>query len=51
MNDSIDSGNFSVSGYVLLIPKYSSTHIHGLVVYVKEGRPFARDLPLKNSDN
>ena len=49
MNDSIDSGNFSVSGYVLLIPKYSSTHIHGLVVYVKEGRPFARDLPLKNS--
>ena len=51
MNDSIDSGNFSVSGYVLLIPKYSSTHIHGLVVYVKEGHPFARDLPLKNSDN
>ena len=36
-DDSIDSGNFSVRGYLLLIQKDSSTHIHGLVVYVKEG--------------
>ena len=27
----------------------SSTHMHGLAVYVKEGQPFARDLSLENS--
>ena len=35
-DDSIDSGNFSVSGD-LLIRKDSITHMHGLAVYVKEG--------------
>ena len=49
LNDSIDSGNFSVKGYVLLIRKDSSTHMHGLGVYVKEGLPFAQDLSLENS--
>ena len=49
LDDSIDSGNFSVRGYLLLIRKGSSTHMHGLAVYVKEGLPFARDLPLENS--
>ena len=44
MDDSIDSGNFSVRGYLPLIWKDSSTHMHGLAVYVKEGLPFARDL-------
>ena len=43
------SGNFSVTGYPPLIRKYSSTHTHGLAVYVKEGLPFARDLSLENS--
>ena len=47
--DSIDSANFSVRGYPPLIRKDSSTHMHGLAVYVKEGLPFARDLSLKNS--
>ena len=47
--DSIDSGDFSVTGYLPLIRKDSSTHMHGLAVYVKEGLPFARDLSLKNS--
>ena len=37
LDDSIDSGNFSVTGYLPLIWKDSSTHIHGLTVYVKEG--------------
>ena len=46
---SIDSGNFSVRGYLPLIRKDSSTHMHGLAVYVKEGLPFARDLSLENS--
>ena len=46
---SIDSGNFSVKGYLLLIQKYFSTHMHGLAVYVKEGVSFAQDLSLKNS--
>ena len=49
LHDSIDSGNFSVRGYLPLIRKDSSTHMHGLAVYVKEGLPFARDLSLENS--
>ena len=49
LDDSIDSGNFSVRGYLPLIRKDSSTHMHDLAVYVKEGLPFARDLFLENS--
>ena len=49
LDDSIDSGNFSVRGYLSLIRKDSSTHMHGLAVYVKEGLPFARDFSLENS--
>ena len=49
LDDSIDSGNFSVRGYLPLIWKDSSTHMHGLAVYVKEGLPFAWDLSLENS--
>ena len=49
LDDSIDSDNFSVRGYLPLIRKDSRTHMHGLAVYVKEGLPFAWDLSLKNS--
>ena len=49
LDDSVDSGNFSVRGYLPLIWKNSSTHMHGPTVYVKEGLPFARDLSLENS--
>ena len=49
MDDSYDSGNFSVRSYLPLIWKDSSTHMHGLTVYVKEGLPFAWDLSLENS--
>ena len=42
---SIDSGNFSLK----VIRKYSSTHMHGLTVYMKEGLPFAWELSLENS--
>ena len=49
LDDSIDSGIFSVRGYLLPIRKNSSTHIHCLSVYVKEGLPFPRDLSLENS--
>ena len=49
LDDSIDSGNFSMRGYLPLIRKDSSTHMHGLAVYVKEGLPFAWDLSLENS--
>ena len=49
LDDSIDSGNFYVTGYLSLIQKDSSTHMHGVTIYVKEGLPFARDLPLENS--
>ena len=36
-------------GYLPLIQKDSSTHMHGLTVYVKEGISFARDLSLESS--
>ena len=49
LDDSIDSGNFSVRGYLPLIRKDSSTLMHGLAAYVKEGLSFARDLSLENS--
>ena len=39
LDDSIDSGNFSVSSYLPLIRKDSGTHMHGLTVYAKEGLP------------
>ena len=37
--------------YFPLIRKDSSTHIHGLAVYGKEGLPFAHDLSLENSED
>ena len=43
LDDSIDSGNFSMRGYLPLIQKDSSTHMHNLAGYVKEGLPFAAD--------
>ena len=39
LDDSIDSGNFSISVYLPLIRKGSITHMHGLPVSVKEGLP------------
>ena len=48
LDDSIDSGNFSVRSYLPLIQKNSITHYHGLAVYVKQGLPFAWDLSLEN---
>ena len=49
LDGSIDSGNFSVRGYLPLIQKDSRTHMHGLIVFVKEGLPFAWDISLENS--
>ena len=49
-DESIDSGNFSVRGCLSLIRKDSTTHMHGLAVYAKEGLPFAQDLSLENSE-
>ena len=48
LDDSIDSGNFSVRGYLPLIQKDSSTHMHGLKVCVKEGLSFAQELSVVN---
>ena len=47
LDDSINPGNFSVRGFLPLIRKDSTTHIHGLAAYVKEGLPSVRDLSLK----
>ena len=49
LDDSVDSGTFSLRVYLPLIRKDSTTHMHGLAVYVKEELPFARDLSLENS--
>ena len=49
LDDSIDSGNISVRSYLPLIQKEFSTHMHDLVLYVKEGLPFARDLSLEDT--
>ena len=49
LDDSVDSGNFYVRVYLPLIRKDSTTHMHGVAVFVKEGLPFARDLSLENS--
>ena len=51
MDDSTDSGTFSVRGYFPLIQKDSTTHVCGLAIYVKEGLPFAQNLSLENSPN
>ena len=49
VNDSIDSGNFYVRGYLPLIWKDSMIRIYGPAVYVKEGLTIARDLSQENS--
>ena len=38
-----------MTGYLPLIRKGSTNHMHGLAVYVKEELPFAQDLSLENS--
>ena len=47
--DSINSGNFSVRGYLSISQNDYITDMHGLAVYVKVGLPFAWDLSLENS--
>ena len=49
LDDSIYSGSSTVRIYLPLIPKDSSTHMHGLAVYVKEGLPYAGNLFLETS--
>ena len=48
-SNSIDSCNFSLMGYLPLIQKDFTTHMHGRAIYVKEGFHFAPDLSLENS--
>ena len=49
LDESVNSDDFSVRGYLPLIRKDSSTHMHGLAVYVNEGISFARHLSLEKS--
>ena len=49
LDDSIDSSNFSVTGYLPLILKDYVTHKHGLAAYVKERLLFTQDLSKGNS--
>ena len=47
LDDSIDSGNFSVRGYLPLIRKDSGTHMHDSLC--ERRTYFGRDLSLENS--
>ena len=38
-------------GYLPLIPKDSTTHMHGLIVYVKDDLPFSLHVSLENSQD
>ena len=49
LDDSVNYDDFSVRGYLPLIRKDFSTHMHGLAVYVNEGLSFAQDLSLEKS--
>ena len=49
LDNSIDSDNFSMRGYLSLTLKNSITQIHGLAVYVKEGLHLAPDMSAENS--
>ena len=49
LNDSTDSGNLSVRGYLPSVWKDSITSMHGLAGYMTEGLPFAQDLSIENS--
>ena len=49
LNDSIDSGSFSIRGYLPLIQKDSSTHIHGLTVYFSSDASICSTM--RNSDH
>ena len=51
LEDSTDSGIFSVRDYLPLIQKDSFINMQGLPVYVKEGLPFGKDLSLENSQD
>ena len=49
LDDSTDSGNFSVRSSIPLIRKDSTTDMHGSAVYVKEVLPFTWGVSPKNS--
>ena len=49
LDNSIDSGNFSLRSYLPSTWKDSITLMHGHIVYVKEWLCFARELSLENS--
>ena len=51
LEDSNESSNFYVKGYLLSIRKDFVTHIYGLANYVQEGVSFAQELSLENSEN
>ena len=49
LDDSIDSANFSVTGYLPLIRNDSITHMHDPAIFVKAGLSFVWVLSLENS--
>ena len=42
LNPSVSNKNLNVAGYLPLVRKDSSTHMHGLGVYVRDNLPLAR---------
>ena len=49
LNPSIDSGDFVVDGYLPINRKDSSSHMHGLGLYVRDNLPIAREPSLEDS--
>ena len=49
LDDSLDSGNFSVRGYLCFIWKDSITHMYSLAACGRQVIHLAKNLPLENS--
>ena len=47
LDDVVDSNSFIVEGYIPLICNDSSTHMHDLGVFVKEGLPLGQEISLE----
>ena len=49
LNSTMADSDFSVPGYLPIIRKDSSTHMHGLAVYVRDSLPISREFDLERS--
>ena len=50
LSSDIDSNRFTVPGYHPILRKDSSTHMHGLAIYIRDSLPIARALDFETPD-